>query len=154
MVPGASVAFGSPMLTTAVTFDGYRTFVGSGTLSSPAGSGHFALYALRPEPGATYTDVPSLHGRTETVFAGCAGLLIDYPSPERQRCEERSGPAGSRITVGRYTATPRAEDVVTVVFTDGTAVLGRLASGYDGMVGTALTPDQLAEILADPSLSP
>ncbi len=166
VVPSSLASFGSPMTTNFVTFAEYLTFFGKGTLSSPAGSAGFALYALRPTPGVTPSDPPNVvtyKGLAENVFAGCDGMftintlnsngIAGDPAPGARQCDERPGPAGSRVAVGQFLGDGVIEYTVTVVFTDGSALMGVVATNGAGAT-PPLTPDQLAEMLADPSLAP
>ncbi len=166
VVPGALASFGLSMVTNFVTFDGYLTFFTKGTLSSPAGSAGFGLYALRPTPGGTPSDPPGVityKGLAENVFGGCAGMftmntlnsngVAGEPAPGARQCDERPGPAGSRVAVGQFLGDGVIEYTVTVVFADGSALMGIATTNGTGAT-SPLTPDQLAEILADPSLAP
>ncbi len=166
VVPGALASFGSPMMTNRVTFAGYLTFFSKGTLSSPAGSAGFGRYALRPTPGVTPSDPPNIvtyKGLTENVFGGCDGMftintlnsngIAGDPAPGARQCDERPGLAGSRVAVGQFLGDGVIEYTVTVVFTDGSALMGVVTTNGAGAT-PPLTPDQLAEMLADPSLAP
>jgi hypothetical protein len=166
VVPGALASLGSSLATDFVTFDGYLTFFAKGTLSSPAGRAGFGLYALRPTPGATPSDPPGVityKGLAENVFGGCAGMftmntlnshgVAGEPAPGTRHCDERPGPAGSRVAVGQFLGDGVIEYTVTVVFADGSALMGITSTNGTGAIAP-LTPDQLAGILADPSLAP
>jgi hypothetical protein len=171
VVPGASLDPAiTPFLgTDRVTFQGYLTFSGKGTVVTPAGDAPAEVYALRPTPGTTRTDPPGIKtypGILERVFGGCAGAFTvnvngtpdPRPAPTDASCTERGGPFGTRLTLVQQRYGEQVVNTVVAVFPDGSAVLTTTTN--DSRTAPAATPlpllslDQLAAIIADPSLIP
>jgi hypothetical protein len=155
--------------TDRVTFQGYLTFSGKGIVVTPAGDAPVEVYALRPTPGTTRTDPPGTRtypGILVRVFGGCAGAFtlnvngtpVPRPSPTDATCTERGGPFGTRLTLVQERHGEQVANTVVAVFPDGSAVLTTTTN--DSRTAAAatplplLSPDQLAAIIADPSLIP
>jgi hypothetical protein len=153
-----------------VTYQGYLTFSGKGALSLPSGGDSgIEVYALRPTPGTTRTDPPGIKsypGILERVFGGCAGAFtlnangtpVPQPNPTDGSCTERGGPSGTRLTLVQQRYGRQVANTVVAVFPDGSAVTTTMTNDSPTAPAATALPllslDQLAAIIADPSLIP
>lgn len=146
VLPGATLESATSDMfgDSSMTFPGYDDATAGVTITTPEGSASLGVFVVRPLAPPQPQPTQGVAGR---LFGGCAGTwsTATPATAGPDRCEDRTGPGGTAVSVAERHLGEDSARVVTIAFPDGGVV-----SVMTELSATWLSPDDLVAIFADP----